>query len=95
VDLILIMEINTSMNVSGVNGFYPTGRTASTAKAAPDTASFPGTSGLKAALGSLDDSRPEAVSRAQSLINDPTYPSPGTVHQLANFLTRKLSSQND
>ncbi|HEY3855028.1 MAG TPA: hypothetical protein VGO67_11585 [Verrucomicrobiae bacterium] len=88
------MEINTSMKVSGVNGFTSSGRTSSAAKAVPDTASFPGTAGVQAALGILPDSRPDAVSRAQSLINDPNYPSAGMVHQLANHLTRNLSSQN-
>jgi hypothetical protein len=94
VDLILIMEINTSMNVSGVNGFIPPGRSASAAKTAPDTASFSETSGLEAALGSLPESRPEAVSLAQSLINDPTYPSRAMISQLAQHLTRNLTSQN-
>jgi hypothetical protein len=88
------MEINTNMNVSGVNGFIQPGRASSAAKATPDTASFPGTAGLETALGSLPDSRPEAVDLAKSLIGDPTYPSRGVVSQLAQYLTRNLTSQN-
>jgi hypothetical protein len=88
------MEINTNMNVSGVNGFMQPSRSAAAAKTPPDTASFPGTSGLEAALGDVPDSRPEAVGLAKSLIDDPTYPSRGVVSQLAQYLTRNLASQN-
>jgi hypothetical protein len=86
------MEINTSMNVSGINGSTPSGRPPAAAKAAPDTASFTRSEAMDAALKSLPDSRPEAVERARQLISDPSYPSPGVVKQLSQFLTANLNS---
>jgi hypothetical protein len=88
------MEINTNMNVSGVNGFIQPGRATAAAKTALDTASFPGSAGLDSALGSLADSRPEAVAMARSLIDDPGYPSSEMVQQLAQHLTSNLTSGN-
>lgn len=88
------MEINTNMNVSGVNGLIPPGRSVAAAKMAPDTASFTGTAGVEAALSDLPESRPEAVALAKQLINDPAYPSSEMVRQLSQFLAPKLNSEN-
>jgi predicted outer membrane protein len=89
------MEINTNMNVSGVNGLIPPGRSAAVAKTAPDTASFTGSAGVEAALEALPASRPEAVERAKQMINDAGYPSSQMVKQLSEFLASKLKSENE
>ena len=89
------MEISTNMNVSGLNGFIPPGRSAASAKTAADTASFTRSDAVEAELKSLPDSRPEAVDRARQLINDPSYPSSTTVKQLSQFLAANLQSEND
>jgi hypothetical protein len=86
------MEINTNMNVSGVNGLTPPGRPAVTTRTALDTASFTNSAGVEAALESTPESRPEAVERAQKLVNDPSYPSSDMVKQLSQFLAQKLNS---
>jgi hypothetical protein len=88
------MEINTNMNVSGVNGLIPPGRSAAAAKTAPDTASFTRSAGLEAALKGLPESRPEAVTQAKQLINDPGYPSSDMIKQLSQFLAPQLNSQD-
>jgi hypothetical protein len=89
------VKIDTNMNVSGVNGPIPPGRSAAAAKTALDTASFSGAAGVDASLASLPDSRPEAVERARQLINDPTYPSSQVVKQISQFLTPQLISENE
>jgi hypothetical protein len=88
------MEINTNMNVSGVNGLIPPGRSTAAAKSAADTASFATSAGMEAALKGLPDSRPEAVDLAKQLINDPGYPSSDVVRQLSQFLAPSLTSPN-
>jgi hypothetical protein len=94
-NLLRIMEINTNMNVSGVNGLLPPGRSAAAAKTAADTASFTTSAGMEAALTGLPESRPEAVDRAQQLINDPGYPSSEIMKQLSQFLAPQLISENE
>jgi hypothetical protein len=89
------MEINTSMNVSGVNGLTPPGRPAAAAKAVADTASFTGSAAVETELKGLPDSRPEAVERAKELIGDANYPSSAIVKQLSQFLTANLKSANE
>jgi hypothetical protein len=89
------MKINSNMNVSGVNGLIPPGRSAAAAKTVSDTASFTGSAGVEAALAGLPESRPEAVALAKQLINDPGYPSSEMVKQLSQFLAPKLNSENE
>ena len=89
------MKIDTNMNVSGVNGPIPPGRSAAAAKTALDTASFSGAAGVDASLAGLPDTRPDAVERARQLINDSGYPSSQVVRQLAQFLAPKLISENE
>lgn len=86
------MDINTSMNVGGINGATPSGRARNAAQPASDTASFTGADAVEAALKSLPDIRPEAVDRAKQLISDPTYPSAAVVKQLSNYLAANLVS---
>jgi hypothetical protein len=89
------MEINTNMNVSGVNGATPTGRPHTAAKTAVDVASFSGSAGVEAALEGLPASRPEAVALAKQLINDPGYPSSEMMKQLSQYLPAILKFQNE
>lgn len=89
------MEVNTNMNVSGVNGVIPPGRAAAAARMAQDTASFSGSAGVESALNALPESRPDAVVLARQLINDPSYPSADVVKQMAQFLAPMLASGND
>jgi hypothetical protein len=93
--LLSFMEVNTNMNVSGVNGVIAPGRTKGAAKTAQDTASFSGSAGVEAALAGLAESRPEAVLRAKQLINDPGYPPSDAVKQMSQFLASKLTSGNE
>jgi hypothetical protein len=88
------MEINTNMNVSGVNGLIPRGRSTAAANTASDTASFTGAAGVDAALESLPESRPDAVELARQLISNPGYPSSDTMKQLSEFLASRLNSEN-
>lgn len=88
------MEIKASMNVSGVNGPTPPPKPAPSSKPASDSASFARSEAVNAALQNLPASRPEAVARAQQLINDPNYPSSGMVKQLSQFLTTNLTVQS-
>ena len=88
------MEINNSMNVSGLNGSIPPERAVTAAKSgSADSASFAGSSALQGALSALPDSRPDAVERARQLISDPTYPSPQAIRQLSQFLVSNLANQ--
>jgi hypothetical protein len=89
------MEINTNMNVSGVNGLTPSRRSPAAAQTAQDTASFDGTAGVESTLENLPTSRPESVALAKQLINDPNYPSPSVVKQLSQFLASKINSTNE
>lgn len=89
------MEISNNMNVSGVNGFVPPGRSAAAARTASDTASFTGSATVEADLKNLPDIRPEAVDRAKQLIGDTHYPSSAMVRQLSQFLSSHLKSENE
>ena len=83
------------MNVSGVNGIIPPGRSATAAKTTADTASFTRSDAVETELRNLPDSRPEAVARARQLISDANYPSSAMVKQLSQFLAANLKSEND
>lgn len=90
------MNINTSMNAGGINGLIPARRSTPGVKTIGDNKiSFASSTALENALQGVPDSRPEAVDRARSLINDPDYPSADTIQKLSNFLAEKLTSGND
>lgn len=86
------MEINTNLNLGGVNGANPSGRTASAVKPAGSGVSFDSSEALDKALKGLPDSRLDAVERARALVNDPNYPSSDTLKKLSQFLAVNLSA---
>jgi hypothetical protein len=89
------MEINSNMKVGAVNG-VATARRSSAASGASEAADpFANSTALDGALKSVPDVRPEAVERAKQLINDPGYPSAGTIKTLSNFLADKLTSAQE
>jgi hypothetical protein len=97
-----VMEIDSNMRTGGINGpaaSRRTGTTSSTKSSGPgaakatDNASFAGAAGIEGALQAVPDVRPEAVDRARTLINDPSYPPPETIKQLSGFLASRISFQ--
>jgi hypothetical protein len=85
------MEIKSNLNTNGVSGLTPSTRPVASRNSAQAESSFADADALNAALKSTPDSRPEAVSRAQQLINDPNYPSSSTVDKVSQLLAEKLT----
>ena len=87
------MEINMKINANAIDATPPAKRAATkTAPLSVTGDSFASSNALEGALKNVPDVRPEAVERARQLINDPTYPSAGTVKQLSDFFAKKLQS---
>lgn len=88
------MNINSNFSTNGVTGPSST-KTAVKRTTAPAASgvSLEGTSALEASLRAIPDVRPEAVDRARTLINDPTYPSQAVLKQISNFLAKNLTSE--
>ena len=87
------MEIKANMNVRGVNGSIPP-RQPAKAKSSTDNVSLGESAAVDSALQSAPNSRPEAVERARTLIDDPSYPSPETIKSVSTLLAYHLDSDN-
>lgn len=87
------MEINTNLNLGGVNGLSNTQPPAPGSKPAPGSEILSDSSELQDALGNAPDIRPDVVANARALVNSDGYPPADTIKSLANFLAGKLTGQ--
>ena len=86
------MEINSNMNVGGLNGLTPIKPSKPAVKNTAVDDSFASSNALASALNNVPDTRPDAVARAQQLIADPNYPSSDIVRQMSSFFASKLTA---
>lgn len=86
------MTIDNKINAAGVTQATAARASAPAAKPAAADTSFASSTAIETALKNTPDVRPSTVDRARELINDPEYPSAGTVTKLAGFLADKLTS---
>jgi hypothetical protein len=89
------MKINPNTNPVRVEGGQPPKAAAVAKQPETEAASFAGSAAVNGALGSTPDSRPEAVARARTLINDPSYPDSETLRKVSQLLADKIGGSND
>lgn len=87
------MKIDSTTN-SGPIG-TPDGQISRTARvnATDDGTSFSQTEVLNDTMADVPNVRPEAVARAQQLIQDSSYPSPQVIHDVGRVLVAALPEQ--
>jgi hypothetical protein len=88
------MEINTNLNLTGVNGTATPPRSTPAPIMLSDRVSLTNSSALEQALNSTPTSRPDMVERARSLLADPNYPSSDTLSAVSRQLASALMSDN-
>jgi hypothetical protein len=89
------MKINPNTNPVRVDGAQPPKPAASAKVPATEADAFAGSAAVNSALRNSPDSRPEAVDRARTLINDPSYPGPETLQKISQLLAGQIGSPNE
>jgi hypothetical protein len=88
------MEINPNRNVDPVIPAAGPAKARATAPTQANGTSFDQSAGLDSALAATPDSRPEVVSRAESLVASSNYPPPEMINRIANLLAANLLAQD-
>jgi hypothetical protein len=89
------MKINPNTNPVRVDGAQLPKPAAPAELAAAETDSFAGSAAVNSALRSSPDSRPDAVDRARTLINDPSYPGPETLRKVSQLLAGQIGGPDE
>lgn len=85
------MEVNLSTKLNSVNPSQPQRNTSPRpAVAISDSTSFEGAAALDRSLRASPEVRPEAVQRAQQLIQDTGYPSAQVLQRVAGLLVAHI-----
>lgn len=85
------MEINPNRFVEAAFPLVGTAKSKGTGPAGP-AASFEGSNELNAALAAEPDVRAEAVTRAQNLIAQSSYPPPEVIKRIASLLAANIAA---
>lgn len=85
------MEINPNRFVEAAFPILGTSKSKGTGPAGP-AASFDGADELNASLAAVPDVRAEAITRAQNLVAQASYPPPEVIKRIANLLAANLAS---
>ncbi|HVM59863.1 MAG TPA: hypothetical protein VMV72_03270 [Verrucomicrobiae bacterium] len=86
------MEVNSNAGTSPVQGV--TARTPVTPSTKPqgsDSASFQGADAVNSALQQIPDVRPEAVTRARTLITNSQYPTESVIQSISRLFAARLN----
>jgi hypothetical protein len=89
------MKINPNTNPLRVDGAQPPKPAAPASSPAAEVDAFAGSTAVNSALRSSPDSRPDAVDRARTLINDPTYPDSSAIRQMSQLLAGQIGGENE
>jgi len=89
------MKINPNTNPVRVDGAQPPKPAVSAKLPAAETDAFAGSAAVNSALRNSPDSRPDAVSRARTLINDASYPGPETLRKVSQLLADQIGGPNE
>jgi hypothetical protein len=90
-----VMKINPNTNPVRVDGAQPPKPAASAKLPAAEADAFAGSAAVNSALRNSPDSRPDAVARARTLINDPSYPGPETLRGISQLLAGQIGGPEE